>query len=71
MSLFDHLQPEALDPIMAGFQEFGADSRPDKVNLGVGMYYDEDGRIPILQVVNSAEATLSAGPFSSGISACA
>ena len=59
MSLFDHLQPEALDPIMAGFQEFGADSRPDKVNLGVGMYYDEDGRIPILQVVNSAEATLS------------
>ncbi|MGI4951739.1 MAG: amino acid aminotransferase, partial [Janthinobacterium lividum] len=57
--LFDHLQPEALDPIMAGFQEFGADPRPDKVNLGVGMYYDEDGRIPILQAVNLAEATLS------------
>ena len=59
MSLFDHLQPEALDPIMAGFQEFGADPRPDKINLGVGMYYDEDGRIPILQAVSSAEATLS------------
>jgi len=59
MSLFDHLQPEALDPIMAGFQEFGADPRPDKVNLGVGMYYDEDGRIPILPVVKSAEAMLS------------
>ncbi|HEY0206731.1 MAG TPA: amino acid aminotransferase [Acetobacteraceae bacterium] len=59
MSLFDNLQPEALDPIMAGFQEFGADPRPDKINLGVGMYYDEDGRIPILQAVNSAEAMLS------------
>ena len=59
MSLFDHLQPEALDPIMAGFQEFGADPRPGKINLGVGMYYDEDGRIPILQAVNSAEAMLS------------
>jgi len=61
MSLFDHLQPEALDPIMAGFQEFGADARPDKVNLGVGIYYDEDGRIPILNVVRAAETMLTAG----------
>ena len=59
MSLFDHLQPEALDPIMAGFQEFGADPRPNKVNLGVGMYYDEDGRIPILNAVMRAEAALA------------
>ena len=59
MPLFDHLQPEALDPIMAGFQEFGADPRADKVNLGVGMYYDEDGRIPILGVVRAAEARLT------------
>lgn len=59
MSLFDHLKPEALDPIMAGFQEFGADPRPDKINLGVGMYYDEDGCIPIMQAVKSAEAMLS------------
>jgi len=59
MSLFDHLQPESLDPIMAGFQEFGADPRPDKVNLGVGMYYDEDGRIPILDVVHKAEARVA------------
>ena len=59
MPLFDHLQPEALDPIMAGFQEFGADPRADKVNLGVGMYYDEDGRIPILGVVRAAEDRLA------------
>ena len=55
MSLFDNLQHEALDPIMAGFQEFGADKRAEKINLGVGMYYDEDGRIPILRVVKAAE----------------
>ncbi len=59
MSLFDALRPEALDPIMAGFQEFGADSRPDKINLGVGMYYDEDGRIPVLRVVAAAERRLA------------
>ncbi len=59
MSLFDTLQPEAMDPIMAGFQEFGADRRADKINLGVGMYYDEDGRIPILRVVEAAERRLA------------
>ena len=59
MALFDALKPEALDPIMAGFQAFGADPRPDKINLGVGMYYDEAGRIPILDVVAHAERDLA------------
>ena len=59
MSLFDGLKPQPLDPIMQGFAEFGADARPDKINLGVGMYYDEAGRIPILDVVQVAEARLS------------
>src|SRR4051794_37863947 len=58
MSLFDALKPQALDPIMAGFQEFAADPRPGKINLGIGMYYDEQGRIPILDVVQQAEARL-------------
>ncbi len=59
MSLFDALQPEPLDPIMAGFQAFNADPRAGKVNLGVGMYYDEDGRIPILDTVQAAEAGMA------------
>ena len=59
MPLFDGLTPQPLDPIMAGFAEFGADARPDKINLGVGMYYDEAGRIPILDVVQAAESRLS------------
>src|SRR5260221_12489307 len=58
MSLFDGLKPQALDPIMAGFQAVNADPRPGKINLGVGMYYDEDGRIPILNVVQKAEKTV-------------
>ena len=61
MSLFDGLTPQALDPIMAGFQEFGADPRADKINLGVGMYYDEAGRIPILDVVRKAEGKIAGG----------
>jgi aromatic-amino-acid transaminase len=60
MSLFDNLKPQALDPIMAGFQAFNADARPGKINLGVGMYYDEDGRIPILDVVQKAEHAVAA-----------
>ncbi len=59
MSLFDGLKPQPLDPIMQGFAEFAVDARPDKINLGVGMYYDEAGRIPILDVVQVAEARLS------------
>lgn len=56
MSMFDALTPQPLDPIMAGFAEFAVDVRTDKVNLGVGMYYDEEGRIPVLDVVKTAEA---------------
>jgi len=59
MSLFDTLKPEALDPIMAGFQAFAADPRGEKINLGVGMYYNEAGRIPILDVVQAAETRLA------------
>ena len=59
MSLFDGLTPQALDPIMAGFQAFTADTRAEKLNLGVGMYYNEQGRIPILNVVQAAELQLA------------
>lgn len=59
MPLFDALQPQALDPIMAGFLAFGADTRADKINLGVGMYYNEEGRIPVMGVVQAAEAAVA------------
>jgi aromatic-amino-acid transaminase len=66
MPLFDTLAAEALDPIMAGFQEFRADPRPGKINLGVGMYSDEDGQIPVLDVVAHAERGLAERPMSWG-----
>jgi len=61
MPMFDALKPQALDPIMAGFMAFAADPRPGKINLGVGMYYNEDGQIPVMDVVQAAEAAVMPG----------
>ena len=47
------------DPILGITEQFLADPRPDKVNLGVGVYYDGDGRLPLLKSVQHAEATLA------------
>jgi aromatic-amino-acid transaminase len=50
----------ARDPILGLNEAFAADPRTEKVNLGVGVYYDEDGRIPLLAAVRRAEADLTA-----------
>jgi aromatic-amino-acid transaminase len=44
------------DPILGLTEAFVADPRPNKVNLGVGVYYDDAGRIPVLAAVKVAEA---------------
>ena len=44
------------DPILGLTEQFGADSRPDKINLGVGVYYDDSGKLPLLGAVREAEA---------------
>ncbi|MCX4156663.1 MULTISPECIES: amino acid aminotransferase [Paraburkholderia] len=54
--MFAHVQPYAGDPILGLMEKFAQDSRPLKVNLGVGIYYDEEGRIPVLQSVRAAAA---------------
>ncbi|GAB3483531.1 aspartate/tyrosine/aromatic aminotransferase [Azotobacter salinestris] len=43
------------DPILGLTEAFNADTRPTKVNLGVGVYYNEEGRIPLLRAVEEAE----------------
>jgi aromatic-amino-acid transaminase len=43
------------DPILGINEAFAADTRPNKVNLGVGVYYDENGKLPLLQAVKEAE----------------
>jgi len=48
------------DPILGLTEAFVADKRPGKVNLGVGIYYDETGRIPVLRAVKEVEQKLAA-----------
>jgi aromatic-amino-acid transaminase len=51
------------DPILGITEAFNADTRPTKVNLGVGVYFDDSGKIPLLQAVKQAEkARLDATP---------
>jgi len=59
--MFSHVAPYAGDPILGLMEKYARDTRPNKVNLGVGIYYDEAGRIPILDSVRTAaERVLSA-----------
>ena len=53
-SLFGHVEPFAGDPILSLNDSFKADSRAEKVNLSIGVYTDEKGRIPVLGSVRSA-----------------
>jgi aromatic-amino-acid transaminase len=54
-SLFAHVDLAPRDPILGISEAFAADARPNKVNLGVGVYYNDDGRIPLLRAVREAE----------------
>jgi aromatic-amino-acid transaminase len=54
-SLFQSVELAPRDPILGLNEQFNADTRPTKVNLGVGVYYDDQGRIPLLQAVQKAE----------------
>ncbi len=56
-SLFSNVELAPRDPILGLTEAFNADSRANKVNLGVGVYYDDQGRIPLLNVVKAAEKT--------------
>ena len=56
--MFESLQATAPDPILALMQQFRADERTDKVDLGVGVYRDGDGLTPVLQAVKQAEKRL-------------
>jgi len=61
-ALFSRIVQMPHDPILISMEQFAADPRRFKVNLGVGMYYDESGRIPLLQAVRAAEEMLAARP---------
>src|SRR5690606_17967841 len=54
-SMFSGVEMAPRDPILGLTEAFNADPRPDKVNLGVGIYCDDSGRIPLLEAVRRAE----------------
>ena len=58
--MFEHVQPYAGDPIFALVDAFHADPRPAKVNLSIGIYFDEQGRLPVLPSVQLAEQRILA-----------
>src|SRR5699024_2592540 len=47
-------------------EQYNADSRSNKVNLGVGVYYDDVGRLPLMKAVQAAEAKLTAAANARG-----
>ncbi|WP_440985376.1 aromatic amino acid transaminase [Xanthomonas sontii] len=59
MSFFANVEQVPGDPILGLTEAYNADSRPTKVNLGVGIYYDENGRIPLLRAVQQIEQQLA------------
>jgi aromatic-amino-acid transaminase len=60
VSFFSHLEPYAGDPILSLNEAFQKDPRADKVNLSIGIYFDDAGRIPVLACVREAEARMLA-----------
>ena len=58
--MFEHVEPFAGDPILSLNEDFQSDPRPGKINLSIGIYFDDEGRIPVLDSVRRAEAAVSA-----------
>ncbi|ALV06480.1 amino acid aminotransferase [Roseateles depolymerans] len=66
MSLFAAVAMAPRDPILGLNEQFNADPNPNKVNLGVGVYYDDNGKLPLLACVAAAEAQMLAAPKARG-----
>jgi len=66
MSLFSAVEMAPRDPILGLNEAFNADTRTNKVNLGVGVYCNEEGRIPLLRAVIEAETIRAAQHASRG-----
>ncbi|MCO4889565.1 aspartate/tyrosine/aromatic aminotransferase [Cupriavidus sp. WGtm5] len=58
--MFAHIEAFPGDPILSLNEDFQRDPRTDKVNLSIGIYFDDDGRLPVMQAVAQAEAALLA-----------
>ncbi|MEP7056403.1 MAG: amino acid aminotransferase [Caldimonas sp.] len=63
-SLFAAVEQAPRDPILGLTEQFNADPNPAKVNLGVGVYFDESGKLPLLGCVKAAEELMIEAPKS-------
>jgi aromatic-amino-acid transaminase len=66
MSLFSAVEMAPRDPILGLNEQFNADTNSHKVNLGVGVYFDENGKLPLLKCVQAAEKTMMTTPTARG-----
>ena len=65
--MFQKVDAYAGDPILSLMERFKEDPRSDKVNLSIGLYYNEEGIIPQLKAVAEAEARLNAVPHGASL----
>jgi len=66
MNLFSSVELAPRDPILGLYETFNADTRTTKVNLGVGVYFTDEGKIPLLRAVQVAEKQILENPKSRG-----
>jgi len=66
MSLFSNVEMAPRDPILGLNEQYNADTNPAKVNLGVGVYFDDNGKLPLLQCVQAFEKTMMDKPTPRG-----
>ena len=65
-SLFAAVEMAPRDPILGLNEQFNADPNPAKVNLGVGVYFDDNGKLPLLRCVQEAEKMMMETPKARG-----
>jgi aromatic-amino-acid transaminase len=65
-SLFASVEMAPRDPILGLNEQFNADTNPNKVNLGVGVYTDDKGKLPLLKCVAAAEQQMMQAPKARG-----
>ncbi|MBN3807284.1 aspartate/tyrosine/aromatic aminotransferase [Paraburkholderia sp. Ac-20336] len=56
--MFDHIPAYPGDPILSLNEDFQLDPRPNKVNLSIGIYFDDAGKLPVIDAVRRAETAL-------------
>ncbi|MGJ7579657.1 amino acid aminotransferase [Variovorax sp. RHLX14] len=66
MSMFTAVEMAPRDPILGLNEQYAADSNPNKVNLGVGVYYDDNGKLPLLACVRAVEEDMMKAPSARG-----